>query len=137
MVSSVATRGGVTDSAPAGAVEDDLAQIPPAGAVEDDLAQIQAGEAVAPLAFADWCPEHAQSLCELLPAGRDAMAQELADDLGRFLGCEDPGAAEHVAWGRTVTWARRRPLVAALLAGSCSSPSWDSLRAQVGGVRGR
>jgi hypothetical protein len=39
------------------------------------------------LEFAYWCPEHAESLCELLSAGRYATAQELADDLGRFLGC--------------------------------------------------
>ena len=50
------------------------------------------------------------------PAGRYASAQDLADDLGRFLKCEPIRARRSNAWERSVKWAQRRPAVAALLA---------------------
>jgi WD40 repeat protein/serine/threonine protein kinase len=50
------------------------------------------------------------------PAGRYAAAQEMADDLGRFLKCEPIRARRSNAWERSVKWAQRRPAVAALLA---------------------
>jgi WD40 repeat protein len=50
------------------------------------------------------------------PAGRYASAQDLADDLGRFLKCEPVRARRSSAWERSVKWAQRRPTVAALLA---------------------
>ena len=50
------------------------------------------------------------------PAGRYASAQELADDLDRFLKCEPIRARRSNAWERSVKWAQRRPAVAALLA---------------------
>ena len=51
------------------------------------------------------------------PSGRYATAQELADDLGRFLKHEPIRARRSTAWDRSVKWAQRRPAVAALLAG--------------------
>ncbi len=50
------------------------------------------------------------------PAGRYASAQELADDLDRFVKCEPIRARRSNAWERSVKWAQRRPAVAALLA---------------------
>ena len=50
------------------------------------------------------------------PAGRYASAQELADDLDRFLKREPIRARRSNAWERSVKWAQRRPAVAALLA---------------------
>ena len=50
------------------------------------------------------------------PAGRYAAAQELADDLDRFLKREPIRARRSNAWERSVKWAQRRPAVAALLA---------------------
>ena len=43
-------------------------------------------------------------------------AQELADDLDRFLECEPIRARRSNAWERSVKWAQRRPAIAALLA---------------------
>ena len=50
------------------------------------------------------------------PAGRYASAQDLADDLDRFLKCEPIRARRSNTWERSVKWAQRRPMVAALLA---------------------
>jgi WD40 repeat protein/serine/threonine protein kinase len=50
------------------------------------------------------------------PAGRYAAAEELANDLGRFLKHEPIRARRSNAWERSVKWAQRRPAVAALLA---------------------
>ena len=50
------------------------------------------------------------------PAGRYATAQELADDLDRFLKREPIRARRSNAWERSVKWAQRRPAIAALLA---------------------
>ena len=49
------------------------------------------------------------------PAGRYASAQDLADDLDRFLECEPIRARRSNAWERSVKWAQRRPAIAALL----------------------
>src|SRR5262249_9642810 len=48
---------------------------------------------------------------------RYATAQELADDLRRFLAGESIRARPVSTWDRAAKWARRRPAVAALLAG--------------------
>ncbi len=50
------------------------------------------------------------------PAGRYATAQDLADDLGRFLKREPIRARRSNAWERSVKWAQRRPAIAGLLA---------------------
>ena len=50
------------------------------------------------------------------PAGRYATAQELADDLDRFVKREPIRARRSNAWERSVKWAQRRPAIAALLA---------------------
>jgi WD40 repeat protein/serine/threonine protein kinase len=50
------------------------------------------------------------------PAKRYQTAQELADDLRRFLGGEPVRARPARIWERGVKWARRRPAVAALVA---------------------
>ena len=50
------------------------------------------------------------------PAGRYAAAQELADDLGRFVKHEPIRARRSSAWERSVKWAQRRPAIAGLLA---------------------
>jgi WD40 repeat protein/serine/threonine protein kinase len=50
------------------------------------------------------------------PRRRYASAQDLADDLRRFLDCKPIVGRPVGALGRTARWARRRPAVAALLA---------------------
>ena len=50
------------------------------------------------------------------PASRYGTAQDLADDLNRFLECEPIRARRSNAWERSVKWAQRRPAIAALLA---------------------
>ncbi len=50
------------------------------------------------------------------PAARYSAAQELADDLGRFLKREPIRARRSNVWERSVKWAQRRPMVALLLA---------------------
>jgi WD40 repeat protein/serine/threonine protein kinase len=50
------------------------------------------------------------------PQQRYASAEELADDLRRFLAGEPIRARRVRAWERVVKWARRRPAVAALVA---------------------
>ena len=71
------------------------------------------------------------------PASRYATAQELADDLGRFVKCEPIKARRSNAWERSVKWAQRRPAVAALLASivvvflaGFAGVSWQWLRAE-------
>ena len=48
------------------------------------------------------------------PSGRYAMAQELADDLQRFLDDQPIKARPVRIWERLLKWARRRPMAAAL-----------------------
>jgi WD40 repeat protein/serine/threonine protein kinase len=50
------------------------------------------------------------------PVGRYASAQELADELGRYVNHEPIRARRTNAWERSVKWAQRRPAVAFLLA---------------------
>jgi WD40 repeat protein/serine/threonine protein kinase len=49
------------------------------------------------------------------PAGRYATAQELADDLDRFLKCEPIRARRSGPTERLMMWARRRPAIAGLV----------------------
>src|SRR5262249_47723320 len=50
------------------------------------------------------------------PRQRYASAQDLADDLGRFLSGQSIRARPIGTWGRLVKWTKRRPAVASLLA---------------------
>jgi serine/threonine protein kinase/cytochrome c5 len=63
-------------------------------------------------------PRDLETVClkclEKKPARRYASAQDLADDLRRFLDGRPVTARRITYWGRAVKWARRRPEMAAL-----------------------
>jgi WD40 repeat protein/serine/threonine protein kinase len=83
--------------------------------------QVRFQEPVSPSQLQPSCPRDLVTIClKCLRKEADrryATAQELADDLRRFLAGESIRARPVSAWGRAAKWARRRPAVAALLAG--------------------
>jgi WD40 repeat protein len=87
----------------------------------DTLMQAALQEPVPPRHLQPQVPAELDNIClkclEKDPGRRYASAQELADDLGRFLGGEPTLARPVGAWGRAVKWAKRRPAVAALSLG--------------------
>jgi tRNA A-37 threonylcarbamoyl transferase component Bud32 len=95
-------------------------QPPFAGAsVLDTLEQVRTREPVPPRRLRPAVPRDLETVClkclRKEPEARYASAQELADDLGRFLRGE-PVLARPLSWPvHLVKWARRRPAVAALL----------------------
>jgi tetratricopeptide (TPR) repeat protein len=88
--------------------------------VADTLEQVRTQEPVPPSRLQPKVPRELETIClkslEKEPARRYASAQELADDLNRFLRGE-PIRARPASLGlRLAKWARRKPALAALLA---------------------
>jgi WD40 repeat protein len=84
----------------------------------DTVLQVIADEPVPPRRLQPQVPVDIETVClkclQKDPARRYASAQDLADDLGRFLKGEPVRARPIGAWERARKWARRRPAVAAL-----------------------
>jgi WD40 repeat protein len=91
-----------------------------ADTVLDILEQVRAHEPLAPSRLRPRLPRDLETIClhclqkEL--GKRYASAQDLADDLRRFLADEPIRARPTRAWERALKWARRRPAAAALVA---------------------
>jgi WD40 repeat protein/tetratricopeptide (TPR) repeat protein len=86
----------------------------------DTLEQVRSQEPVPPSRLQGKLPTDLQTVClkclQKDPARRYGTAQELADDLGRFLNNEPIRARPVGRWELALKWARRRPAAAALLA---------------------
>jgi WD40 repeat protein len=91
-----------------------------AATVMDTLWQVIEQDPVAPSQLQPGLPRDLETIAlkclQKDPARRYASAEELADDLRRYLAGEPILARQPGAWTRAVKWARRRPAVAALLA---------------------
>ncbi|MBV8611116.1 MAG: protein kinase, partial [Singulisphaera sp.] len=88
--------------------------------IMETLRQIVNEEVVPPSRLQSRLPRDLETICLKClakePARRYATAEELADDLGRFLAGETIRARPTPAWERALKWARRRPARAALVA---------------------
>jgi tetratricopeptide (TPR) repeat protein len=84
------------------------------------LLQVLQEEPVAPSRFRARLPRDLETVClkclRKEPGKRYPTAQDLADDLERFLDGQPITARPVTLWERGLKWARRRPAVAALLA---------------------
>jgi serine/threonine-protein kinase len=89
---------------------------------QETLVQVRTREPVAPSALRRGVPRDLETIClkclRKEPERRYSSAQELADDLHRFLDGKPVRARPVGLWERAAKWARRRPAVAALMAGS-------------------
>ena len=99
-----------------------LAGRPPfkAATALETMSQVKSAEPVPPSRFQPGLPRDVETIClkcmEKSPGRRYATAVALAEDLHRFLSGEPILARPARAWERAFKWARRRPMVAALLA---------------------
>ena len=88
--------------------------------IMETLRQVVYEEPVPPSRLQSRVPRDLETIClkclDKEPARRYATAEELADDLGRFLAGEPIRARPTPAWERALKWARRRPARAALVA---------------------
>jgi WD40 repeat protein len=86
----------------------------------DTIRAVTSVEPVPPRRLQPTVPRDLETIClkclEKEPRKRYATAQELADDLRRFLAGESVRACPVGPGGRLLKWARRRPAAAALLA---------------------
>jgi WD40 repeat protein/tRNA A-37 threonylcarbamoyl transferase component Bud32 len=86
----------------------------------DTLVLVRTEEPVPPRRLQPGVPRDLETVClkclEKEPKRRYPSADELADDLERFLKHEPVRARPTPAWERAAKWARRRPVVAALSA---------------------
>jgi tRNA A-37 threonylcarbamoyl transferase component Bud32 len=85
----------------------------------DTFRQVKDGQVAAPRRLAPAVPRDLEAIClkclELEPAHRYGSAQQLAEDLERFLNNEPVEARPMSGLRRSAKWARRKPLVALLL----------------------
>src|SRR5439155_11560005 len=90
-----------------------------ADSVMKTMQQVVSIDPVAPRLLQPKIPRDLETIClkclEKEPRKRYASAQELADDLRRFLAGEPIRARPTPLWERGLKWAKRRPAVAALL----------------------
>jgi serine/threonine protein kinase/lipoprotein NlpI len=86
----------------------------------ETIAQVTHDEPVPPSRLQSRVPRDLETICLKClakePPKRYAAAQELADDLARYLNGEPIRARRTPVWERGVKWARRRPTTATLLA---------------------
>jgi WD40 repeat protein len=84
----------------------------------ETVLQVISQEPVPPSWLNSKVPRDLETIClkclEKDPATRYGSAEDLAEDLRRFLVSEPIHARPAGPWGRTVKWARRRPALAAL-----------------------
>jgi serine/threonine protein kinase len=90
-----------------------------AATVLETLDQVRSADPVAPARLQPAVARDLNTVClkclEKEPAKRFGTAQDLADDLRRFLAGEPVLARPVGVWGRTWRWCRRNPRVASLL----------------------
>jgi WD40 repeat protein len=89
-----------------------------AATVMETLDQVRTVDPVPPSRFRQGLPRDVETIClkclEKAPARRYASADELAEDLGRYLKREPIAARPTPSWERAWKAARRRPVVSAL-----------------------
>jgi WD40 repeat protein len=89
-------------------------------ALTDTLDQVLNSEPVSPRLLNPSLPRDLETIClkclEKEPERRYGYAQELADDLGRWLRHEPIRARPISQWERALKWAKRKPAIAALAA---------------------
>lgn len=85
----------------------------------DTLEQVRSQEPIAPSRLHAKLPRDLETIClkclEKQPTKRYVTAEELADDLNRFLAGEPIRARPIRFWTRATKWAKRRPAAAALV----------------------